>query len=76
MRVPGRKTKYVVAIAYLVHLYALMKLLQTKKIIGLKSEEQAQYQRKASPFFHSLEAVQYTILKHRMDLLAKEVMGE
>ena len=28
------------------------------------------------PFFSSLETVQYTIIKHRWDLLTKEVLGE
>ena len=37
MRVPGRKTKFILTITYLIHLYALMKVLQAKKIYGLKS---------------------------------------
>lgn len=31
-RVPGRKTKYILAIVYLVHIYAVAKFLQQKRL--------------------------------------------
>ena len=37
-----------------------------------KAEQQRQMQRKISPFFQSVEDIQYTTLKHRQDLIMME----
>lgn len=64
------------AIAYLIHAYAIMKLLHGKQMIRAKAEQQVALQRKVAPYFQSVQDIEYTILKHRWDLLAKEVVGE
>ena len=78
-RIPGRKTKFIVAIACLIQIYSSMKLIQAKRIFAyfmcdfrLKEEQRRQMQRKMAPFFQSFEDVQYTIVKHRMDLILSE----
>ena len=75
-RIPGRKTKYILVVAYLIHAYALMRLAHSKQIIKARAEQQTALQRKTAPFFQSVNDIQYTTLKHRWDLLAKEVLGE
>lgn len=75
-RIPGRKTKYMVAISFALHFYFVMKLAQRKAVIQRKGEEQVQLQRKVAPLFQAVGDQEYTIIKHRWDLLAKEVMGE
>ena len=53
-----------------------MRLAHSKQIIKARAEQQTALQRKTAPFFQSVNDVQYTTLKHRWDLLAKEVLGE
>lgn len=33
-RVPGRKTKFILAVVYLIHIYAVSKFLQQKRLYG------------------------------------------
>ena len=53
-----------------------MRNLQRKAIVSAKNEQQVALQRKIAPLFQAIEDQEYTILKHRWDLLAKEVLGE
>lgn len=53
-----------------------MRLVHSKQIIKARAEQQVALQRKTTPFFQSVNDIQYTTLKHRWDLLAKEVLGE
>lgn len=75
-RIPGRKIKYLVAVCMAIHFYAVMRLAHRKAIIQKKSEQQVILQRKVAPLFQAVQDQEYTILKHRWDLLAKEVLGE
>jgi hypothetical protein len=74
--IPGRKAKYILAIALLIHIYAVTKTFQSRIIYGRKARQQHALGRKVVPLFMAVQDVEYTILKHRWDLLAKEVLGE
>ena len=75
-RIPGRKTKYILAIAYIIHVYALMKLVHAKKVYYHKTDQQRNLQRKSVPYFQSITDVEFTIQKHRFELMARQVMDE
>lgn len=72
-RIPGRKTKFIFAIVFLIQGFATFKLIQAKKIYGLKGGEQQKLQRKAAPYFQSITDIEYTIVKHRTDLILAEI---
>jgi len=52
-RIPGRKTKYIIAIAFIIHAYSLVRLQQAKKVYSKKAEQQVSLQRKVAPFFQA-----------------------
>ena len=75
-RIPGRKTKYILVIAYLIHVYAVMKLAHARRIYNLKAEQQRSLQRRSSPYFQSLTDIEYSIQKRKLDLILKQSLGE
>ena len=74
--IPGRKVKYILAFTFAIHFYYVYKNLQKKEIISLKKQQQVALQRKVAPLFQALQDQEHTILKHRWDLLTREVLGE
>ena len=74
-RIPGRKTKYIFMACFLIHAFYTVKLIQQKMIYGKKAEQQISLQRKVAPLMQSKIDIQYTTVKHRWDLMAKEVLG-
>lgn len=75
-RIPGRKVKYIIAIGLVFQTYCFVKLNQHKMIYGKKIEQQVSLQRKVAPLFQAVNDIEYTIIKHRWDLLFKEMLGE
>lgn len=53
-RIPGRKTKYIVAVAFVIHYFTLTRVMEAKDISQRKAMQQKQLQRKVVPVFQAL----------------------
>lgn len=53
-RVPGRKAKYITAIAFLIHFWGTAKCVQIKRTQSLRDFNMAKLHRKVMPYFGSL----------------------
>jgi hypothetical protein len=52
--VPGRKAKYIIAIAFLIQTWSISKMCQIKSTQGLRDRNIAKLHRKVLPYFSSL----------------------
>lgn len=53
-RIPGRKTKYIIAVAFVIHYFTLTRVMEARDIAQRKAMQQKQLQRKIAPMFQAL----------------------
>lgn len=56
---PGRKTKYLLAFALLVHVWGVAKLQQQKVVGGWREKVTNKLNRKILPYFQSMQDIEY-----------------